>query len=323
VKRATKIILDCDPGHDDAAAILYAGRHLDLLGITTVFGNQDIEQTTRNALRVCELGGLDVPVAKGASRPWVADAMPIPEAHGKTGLDGALLPETGREPSARSAVELIVELASRHRGELVIAAVAPLTNVATALRTEPRLASWLKAITIMGGSLTVGNVTPVAEFNIHADPEAAHAVINSGVPVHLCGLNVTRQVGVGRRRIAELSADAGRVASSFGGLLAFYSERLNEIYGLETASLHDPCALMPFIDESLITYRPMHVDVELSGALTRGMTVCDARYVGSDARGVRGGGNIRDGRPPNAQVAIAVDGDRAVDHVLAALRTYG
>lgn len=317
-----KILIDCDPGHDDAAAILYAARHLELVAITTVFGNQDVAQTTRNALRICTLAGLEIPVAQGASRPWVEPPRPIPETHGRTGIDGALLPESRRAIDSRSAVELMLEMSRLYPQQLVIAALGPLTNVATALRADPELSTRLRAITLMGGSTTVGNVTPVAEFNIFADPEAAHAVFNAGVPLYMCGLNITRQVGVGPAHIEQLASGESEVGRSFAGLFSFYRERLSEVYGLATASLHDPCALMPLIDETLVTFRPMHVDVELSPGLTRGMTVCDARYVGDDGRGVRGGGNIRDSAPANVKVGIAVDAERAVASVLGTLQTY-
>lgn len=318
-----KLIIDCDPGHDDAAAILYAAKHLQLVGITTVFGNQDIAHTTRNALRIVELGELDVPVAGGMAGPWVGKAQAIPEAHGKTGLDGADLPDPSCEPISQHAVDFIVEQAHRNQGELVVAAVAPLTNVATALRIEPKLKAWLKAISIMGGSTTFGNVTPVAEFNIGSDPEAAHAVFNSGVPLFMCGLNVTRQAGVLPKDLERLRQSGGRVSRIFAGLLGFYRERLQMVFGLESASLHDPCALMPFIDGSLIQHRPAHVDIERTSELTRGMTVCDLRYAGSDGRMVTGAEGIRSGLQPNVQVAVEIDARRAVDQVLCALESYG
>lgn len=317
-----KVLIDCDPGHDDAAAILYAAQHLDLVGISTVYGNQNVESTTRNALKVCELGGLDVPVALGASRPWVAEPRHLTEAHGKTGLDGADLPEPSREPIAQGAVDLILEQAHKHQGELILTAVGPLTNVATALQTEPKLTSWFKAISIMGGSTSYGNVTPVAEFNIHADPEAAHAVFRSGVPLYMCGLNVTRQVGVTRRDIRKLRETGRHVASTFADLFEFYLGRLEVVFGLDSASLHDACALMPFIDDSLITYKALHVDVELASGLTRGMTVCDLRYAGSVDGAVIGGGGIQSGRQPNVNVALEVDHDRARKDVLDTLCCY-
>lgn len=320
--RELRFLIDCDPGHDDATAILYAARHLALVGITTTYGNQDVENTTRNALRIRTLAGLDVPIARGACRPWVVPAKAIPEAHGKTGLDGADLPEATGEPIAAHAVDFMIEQAHTHRGNLVIAAIGPLTNLATALRMEPKLASWLGGVTIMGGSTTLGNVTPVAEFNIHADPEAASAVFGSGLPLLICGLNVTRQVGVTREQIQSLSEGGGKVSSIFGGLLGFYREQLQSVFGIETASLHDPCALVPFVEPKFIRHVHAHVDVELSPGLTRGMTVCDLRFRGNKGGKVRGGGGIQDGARPNASVAVSVDALATVEHILATIRSY-
>ena len=167
-----KILIDCDPGHDDAVAILYAARHLDLVGISTVHGNNTVENTTRNALAILELAG----------------------------LDGADVPEPKRRPVDMHAVDFIIDMGRRHRGELVLATIGPETNVAMALRREPRLKDWLQEITVMGGSTGPGNVTPAAEFNIYCDPEAAWAVFNSGIPIRMVGLNVTRRTGVSSRR---------------------------------------------------------------------------------------------------------------------------
>ena len=316
-----KLLIDCDPGHDDAAAILYAAAHLELVGITTVFGNQDVGRTTYNALRVCTLGELDIPVAQGAGQPLIGTARPIPEAHGKTGIDGGDLPEPLCEPVSMSAVELILEQAYKHRGELVLAAVAPLTNVATAILAEPRLKGWLKAITLMGGSTSVGNVTPVAEFNIYSDPEAAHVVFNSGIPLYMCGLNVTRQVGVTRQDITELQNSGKRTARVFAGLFEFYLERLEAMFGLESASLHDACVLMPFTGKTFLTLKKLHVNIELAPGFTRGMTVCDMRYVGSSGT-VVGGNGITSGQAWNAHVAVAVKGAEAARHVLATIMAY-
>jgi inosine-uridine nucleoside N-ribohydrolase len=320
---ALKFIIDCDPGHDDAAAILYAAAHLEVLGVTTVFGNQDLDKTTRNALAILELGRLEVPVARGLARPWVAEPQAIPETHGPSGLDGAELPEPSREPVPQSAVEFILEQAYQHRGQLVLVAVAPLTNIATALRAEPRLRQWLHGISIMGGSLSFGNVTPVAEFNIHADPEAAHAVLTAGVPLHLCGLNVTRQAGVLDEDLAYLRASGTRVGDIFAGLFSFYRQRLAAVFGLSSASLHDPCALAPFVQPGLVEYRCLHVEVALAAGPTRGMTVADLRYMGDADKRVEGGAGIVSGKPPNVRVATGVEARRLVRHVLETLCQYG
>src|SRR3954471_19378401 len=190
-----KILIDCDPGHDDAVALLFAARHLDLVAVTTVHGNNSLANTTRNALAVLELAGIDVPVAAGCAEPLVQASTQRGHIHGKTGLDGADIPAPTRRQSDRHAVDLIIESASRHRGELVVALIGPQTNFAVALRREPRLRQWVSEVTIMGGSAGFGNITPAAEFNVHCDPEAASVVFESGIPIRMVGYDITRQTG--------------------------------------------------------------------------------------------------------------------------------
>lgn len=293
----TKLVLDCDPGHDDAVALVYAACHLELLAVTTVFGNQSVEHTTRNALGLCKLARLDVPVARGAAGPLVGAAISGGSVHGRTGLDGAELPEPDRDAVDGHAVDLILRLARAHRGELVLAATGALTNVALALQVEPRLRQWLRAITVMGGTTGAGNVTQVAEFNVYCDPEAASVVLDSGVPLWLVGLDVTRRVGADAAAIAALR-EGGALARTIADLLLFYLDSLRRIHGLETASLHDPCALVPFAAPALMEYRATHVAVELASPLTRGMLVCDLRRLGPGPLG-----HIRPGAPPNVQLA--------------------
>ncbi len=311
----TKLILDCDPGHDDAVALLYAACHLDLLGITTVYGNQTLDHTTRNALSLCRLAGLDTPVAQGAARPLVAAPIHGGAVHGKTGIDGAELPEPDRPPLDIHAVEFILRTARDNRGELVLVATGALTNVAMALSLEPRLADWLRGISIMGGTTGIGNVTQVAEFNIYADPEAADIVLRSGIPLWLVGLDVTRRVGVSATDIAALREGGGKVARVMADLLDFFLASLKRVHGLDTASLHDPCALVPFIDPNLIEYRHVPVSVELVSPLTRGMTVCDLRRLGTKTLGA-----IRPSATPNVQLARE-PAPGLVPHILAAIRT--
>lgn len=308
-----KIIIDCDPGHDDATAILYAAAHLDLVGVTTVYGNQTIDKTTHNALALLTLLGLDTPVAEGCASPLNGVVRHGGDVHGKTGIDGAELPTPDRAPVAQHAVDFIIDMAGRHRGELVLAPVGPFTNVALALRKEPRLAGWLKGISVMGGTTTVGNTTPVAEFNVWSDPEAADIVFRSGVPLWMVGLNVTRQVGVTAEDIERLMA-GGRVARVFGGLFGFFRESLRKIHGLSTASLHDPCALLPFIAPQFITYRHTSAEIALGQGPTRGMTVCDLRNL--TAAKLQ---NIRAMESPNCHVAVEVQGRQVVEHIIDAI----
>ena len=313
----TRVIIDCDPGHDDAMAILYAARHLDLIALTTVFGNNSLENTTRNALGLCALGKLNIPVAAGMSEPLVAVRTSAADIHGKTGLDGADLPAPTRDVVAKHAVQLIIDEARAAPGEIVLAALGPLTNVAVALKTEPRLAGWLKSITLMGGSTTFGNITAQAEFNIFCDPEAAAVVFACGAPITMVGLNVTRQAGIGQPHIDRLRQSRGAVGKTFAGLLEFYLRRSQDIYNLKTASMHDPCATIPLIAPELITYEHAHVHVELASPQLRGMTACDLRRVNSAKVTT-----VRKPEPHNARVAVAVDGAAAVEHVIDALLEY-
>ena len=271
----TKILIDCDPGHDDAVAILFAARHLDLVGITTVHGNNSVENTTHNALALLDLADLDVPLAKGCAEPLAQRRVGPAEVHGKSGLDGATLPEARRRPVDAHAIDFIVDMANRHRGELVLATIGPETNVALALRREPRLKDWLREISVMGGSTGSGNITPAAEFNIYCDPEAAWAVFNSGVPIRMVGLNVTRRTGFDQADVERMKASKRKVASLLGSLMEFYLARQRERYALAVAPMHDVCAIVPYVDATMLDYADARVDIELNGTLTRGMTVCD------------------------------------------------
>jgi inosine-uridine nucleoside N-ribohydrolase len=309
-----RFIIDCDPGHDDAAALLLAAAHLDVAAVTTVFGNNTLAATTRNALAVLELAGLDWPVYAGASRPLSGIQMEVADVHGVGGLEGVDLPTPSRQTAPGDAADFLIEMASEYRGGLTLVALGPLTNIAIALHREPRLAQWLTAVSLMGGSTTVGNVTPVAEFNIHCDPEAADKVFRAGIPIAMVGLNVTRQVGIRQAHIDQLLATGGHIAAVFAGLFAFYLARSRQVFGLTTASLHDPCALLPFVAPELMDYREAHVAVELDGHHTRGMTVCDLRAVRMD-----GLQSVRRSEQSNARVAVAARGEEIVQRVVAAI----
>jgi inosine-uridine nucleoside N-ribohydrolase len=309
-----KILIDCDPGHDDAVAILFAARHLDLVGITTVHGNNTVENTTRNALAILELAGLDVPLAAGCSDPLAQCRMAAAAVHGKSGLDGVDLPESTRQPIKMHAVDFIIEMAGRHRGELVLAAIGPETNVALALRREQRLKEWLREITVMGGSTGPGNVTTAAEFNIHCDPEAAWVVFNSGVPIRMVGLNVTRRTGFNQADIDEMKTAGRKVGSIVADLMAFYLARQRERHGLDVAPMHDVCAVVPYVDDTLIEYVRTRADIELGGAHTRGMTVCDLRPARLSVAETQ--------QAPNALVAIDAHSRPLIERVIATLLSY-
>lgn len=313
----SKILIDCDPGHDDAVAILFAARHLDLVGVTTVHGNNTLANTTRNALAVLELGNIDVPLAAGCAGPLAQRPVEIALVHGKTGLDGATFPVATRKPIDMHAVDFIIAMAQTHKGELILATIGPATNIAMALAREPRLKQWVREITVMGGSTTRGNLTPAAEFNIACDVEAAWAVFESGIPIRMVGLNVTQQTGFDAGDIARLRASGSKVAGTIADLMDFYLARQREATGRTVAPMHDVCAIIPYVYPELITYMHTSARIELTGTFTRGMTVCDLRHPGGS-----GAAKLRDSTPPNAHVALDAQSRVLIERVIDALLLY-
>jgi purine nucleosidase len=314
----TKLIIDCDPGHDDAVAILFAARHLELLGITTVFGNHRVAHTTDNALRLLALAGLDLPVARGFDEALVEPAIDAAPVHGATGMDGAELPPAKAEPLPVHAVEFLIEQARAHQGELVVAIIGAQTNVAVALRLEPRLRQWLRAITIMGGSAGVGNMRPMACINVLSDPEAAHIVFSSGVPIHWIGYDLTRTVLVEEADIVRLRASGRRVAGAVADLCAFYRDRQRAVMGLNGAPMHDSCAILPYVRPELITYEEVAVEVALAPGPTRGITIADRRTLVTSENL----GKIQPRQPVNAKLAVAADQRAIIDLVLDTILAY-
>lgn len=314
-------IIDCDPGHDDAMAILLGARTLDVKGITTVHGNVPLSLTTLNARKVVELAELtDIPIAAGMDRPLVRQAVHAPEVHGETGLDGPDLPDPEVATVDEHAVEFINRVA-HDVDDLHLLPVGPLTNVAAALRRYPQLSEHIAQISLMGGSLTFGNSTPAAEFNIWADPDAAHVVFTSGIPIKMVGLNVTRQVGATAHWREQVRRVGNRTADVVAQLLDFYSERLQKLFGLPGGSMHDPLAVAALVAPDVLRFEPMHVAVELRGEHTYGMTLCDYRH--HDPANVEdSGGGILRGEAPNAEVAVGVDEERFWELFLDTLATY-
>ena len=312
------VIIDCDPGHDDALAILLALRHLDVRAITAVHGNAPLDRTHANARRVLELAGrTDVPVAAGCAAPLVREAHFAPDVHGESGLGGVDLPEPTMPLVDAHATDLLIEL-SHSVPNLDVLAVGPLTNIAMALRRDPTLASRIARFSIMGGSLTWGNVTPAAEFNIWADPEAAHVVFTSGVPITMVGLNVTMQSIATPDRRDQLRATGRRAATAAADMLDHYAVGEGAYSGLPGGALHDPMAVATLIDASILTTVPLHVQVATNG-LADGMTLCDGRGLGAD---LRPRGRRHDATPPNADVAVDVDEPRFWSLLFDALAAY-
>lgn len=320
--RKRKVIVDCDPGHDDMSAILLAAKHMELLGITTVHGNQSLEKTTKNALKIVELAGLThVPVAKGMPQSLLGWTNYAPEIHGESGLDGVDLPEPTTPLHELHTVDFIIKTVMEN-DDVTIIATGPLTNVGLALIKEPKIASRISCISIMGGSTTYGNVTPVAEFNIVIDPEAADVVFRSGIPMKMFGLNVTRRAEATPQHIQRIRELGTPFARTVADLLGFYGGTLMRIFGTGGASMHDPCAVATFIDPTIFDMRPMHVAIELNGKLTRGMTVCDYRHERTTADQLAGDKAIHRGQKPNCEVAVGIDNEKFMDLLIQTIASF-
>jgi inosine-uridine nucleoside N-ribohydrolase len=290
------VILDVDPGHDDAVALMLACGHpdLDLLAVTTVAGNVPIEKTTRNTLRVLSLVGYtDVPVGVGASGPLERPLHTAEDIHGESGLDGPEeIPEASFGPDKRGAVALISDTLLASSEPVTLVPVGPLTNIATFLREHPDKKDRIARISLMGGSMGHGNTTPAAEFNIYVDPEAAHEVFESGLPITMSGLDVTHQVGAGPDERERLRA-TGRVGGVVAGFLDYFASTYESVFGFEAPPLHDPVAVAAVLEPGLLKTQPMRVDIERGSDLTRGETVCDLHGV--------------TGRAPNVEVGVELD----------------
>jgi inosine-uridine nucleoside N-ribohydrolase len=301
----TRIILDCDPGHDDAIALLLAlaSPEVELVGITTVAGNQTVEKTTANALRLLEFLGREVPVAQGAERPLVRERFVADYVHGESGLDGPELPAAAGRPVAEHAVEFL----ARHVAGTTLVATGPLTNVALLLALHPEAAP--DRIVLMGGAIGEGNVTPAAEFNIWADPEAARRVFESGLDVTMVGLDVTHQALVTPALNERLRA-SGRAGALTAELVDFYFRFHGEVYPeLGGSPMHDPVALAHVIDDAFLDVRPAHIVVDCAWEAGRGRTNVDARG--------------RNGAAPNAKVAVGIDSERFLALLLERIASLG
>lgn len=310
-----RMIVDCDPGHDDAIALITAAHFGDLVAVTTVGGNAPLADVTGNALLTCQLFGLDVPVHSGCARPLVAPPRHAPEVHGVNGFDGPDLPGVDRAVDSDRAVEFLIETTRAEEG-LWLIATGPLTNVAMVLRLAPDVADRLAGISFMGGSATVGNHTPVAEFNAMVDPEALAVVLGSGARLIMSGLDLTYQFPVDDTLALHLETlaerKAGRVgylgAAMLADLVRTYLDRLQSLTGVRLGGLHDPCAVLAVTHPGVVETTMRNVEVELAGRLTRGMTVVDRRQ-----------GN-RDRGELNVAHAHTLDSRRALSLVIDALK---
>lgn len=276
-----KILLDCDPGHDDAVAMMLAWGNpsIELLGVTTVGGNQTLDKVTRNALSVATVVGMhDVPIAAGCRLPLVRPVEIAPDVHGDSGLDGVELPEPAVELDPRHGVDLIIEtIMSNEPGTVTLVPTGPLTNIAMAARKEPRIVERVQEIVLMGGGYHVGNWSPVAEFNIKVDPEAAHIVFNEKWPIVMVGLDLTHQALATDEVAERIAAVPGSVSQFTLGLFTFFRKAYQDAQGFDFPPVHDPCTLAYLIDPTIVETVKVPVDVELNGSLTTGMTVADFR----------------------------------------------
>jgi inosine-uridine nucleoside N-ribohydrolase len=275
--RKIPIIIDCDPGVDDIAALILAKQIecFDVKAVTTVAGNVKRKHTTRNALRVLDFLKWDIPVGKGAKSPLACPLQTAEEFHGKGGMSGLSLPKTDKKPEKEAAWDLIYRIAGETRGELDIVAIGPLTNIAIALAKYPELVDWIHRIVIMGGAILAGNTTPAAEFNICVDPEAAKRVFTSGVPFYLCPLDVTHEGYITSGDLDDISRFGSKEAVFFADIIRPYLALASIYSGGRGAALHDPLALLFAADNSYFEYEECFIGVETLGSLTRGKTVTD------------------------------------------------
>jgi purine nucleosidase len=310
VSEKIKVIMDCDPGHDDAIAILLAAANpkIEIKAITTVAGNVEVEKTTTNALKVCEIANLhNIPVAKGAAKPLFRKRESAPEIHGDSGMDGPQLPNPKRTIVDEHAVDLIIRELLNSDGDIVLIPTGPLTNIAMAMIREPKIIPKIKEIILMGGG-TFGNWTPAAEFNIFVDAEAAKIVFESGAPITMFGLDLTHQVQATEETVERFSRIGNKVSDFVVELLKFFMKTYREVFGFEGAPIHDACCVAYVIDPTIFKTKKVRVDIETKGEFTYGMTCVDLLGVTK--------------RTPNVNFAEKVDIEKFWDLLEEALHYY-
>lgn len=308
-----KIILDCDPGHDDALAmtLAIASPKIELLAVTTSAGNQTPDKTLNNAMRMLKLlGREDIPVAGGNQTPLVKPLETAGEVHGVSGLDGYPLPEPDFKPVDMTAIELIAKTLKESSEKVTLVVTGPMTNAALFLRVYPDLAKEkIDQIVYMGGAMGLGNWQPSVEFNIFVDPEAAKIVMNFGIPLVMAPLNVTHQAQILKPEIEAIKEIQNPVGQAFYGLLNFF-ERYHENpkWGFQGAPLHDPCTIAWLIEPEMFETEKINVDVETTGELTRGETVCDYYEL--------------TGKPKNTEVMLGINRQRFIEMIMEALHSF-
>lgn len=309
---ALPVILDCDPGHDDAIALILAlaSPKLKVLAVTTSAGNQTPDKTLNNALRILTLLGRDdIPVAAGAPKPLARELIIADNVHGESGLDGPKLPDPAFAPQAMTGIELMAKCLRESPEPVTLVPTGPLTNIALLLAAHPELTPKIARIVLMGGAAGAGNWTPAAEFNIYVDPQAADMVFKSGIPITMCGLDVTHEAQVMDEDIERVRAITNPVAQCVAGLLDFFMiYHRDPKWGFAGAPLHDPCTIAWLLAPELFHGVECRVDIETAGTHTTGMTVVD-RY------GLTG-------KPANALVLLGLDRPGFIDLLVTRLRAF-
>ena len=309
---ALPVILDCDPGHDDAIALILAlaSPELKVLAVTTSAGNQTPDKTLNNALRILPLLGRDdIPVAAGAPKPLARELIIADNVHGESGLDGPTLPDPAFAPQAMTGLELMAKCLRESPEPVTLVPTGPLTNIALLLAAHPELKGKIARIVLMGGAAGAGNWTPAAEFNIYVDPEAADMVFNAGIPITMCGLDVTHEAQVMDEDIARVRAIPNPVAQCVADLLDFFMiYHRDPKWGFAGAPLHDPCTIAWLLAPALFHGQDCWVGIETQGRHTVGMTVVD-RY------GLTG-------KPANARVLLGLDRVGFIDLLVGRLRAF-
>ena len=298
------LIIDCDPGQDDAIALMIAMAspdELDLLGITAVAGNVPLALTEANARSIRDVAGRSkIPVFAGCPRPMVKVLETAEYVHGASGIDGANLPQPSRPVEDTHAVDWLIDTLRNADSPITLATLGPLTNIAMAIVMAPDITGNISELVAMGGALSLGNITPAAEFNIYSDPHAAHIVFEAGLKLTMIGLDVTHQARANPDRLEAIRAIGNPASASVAGMLDFYGAQYIETFG-EGAPLHDPCVIAYLLRPDLFTGQDMRVDIEIGSPLTIGRTVCDL--------------HDRAGRPKNAHVVEKIDADGFFDLV--------
>ena len=308
--KKTKIILDCDPGHDDAVAILLAGNNpqFELLGITVESGNQTLQNTGKNALNFVQYLKIDVPVCLGAENPIIKDVEVCDAIHGESGLDGFDFPDLKIDFNPTHAVTFMVETLLKSDELVTVVTTGPMTNLALALRLNPAIKNHIKEVVLMGGSIANGNVTPAAEFNIFCDPEAAHIVFNSGLKVTMIGLDVTRKVLVLPQIVDRMEKVNNDAAIMFTKLMRVFNENQLRVFGFAGAPLHDPVTIAYLIDPTLLEVKHVNCEIDISHGSSYGRTNCDMF------------GYLQ--LPKNTYVAQDIDVEKFWDIIEKALKRY-